>query len=108
MAATVPAQRSDRVEPSRADLTTAPPPQPPPAPRPKAPVAALLGLLLLALLGAWLIAVPFVLGDQARGAGWSAATKTDVATGCAIMGLAVFGLLGYLAAALVWLARYGR
>lgn len=104
MAATVPAQRSDRVEPNRADL----PAVPPPAQRPKAPVAALTGLTLVALLGGWLIAAPFVLGDQARGAAWTAATRTDVATGSAIASIAVFGLLGYLAAAIAWLARYGR
>jgi hypothetical protein len=106
MAATVPAQRSDRVEPSRAELPPVLLPQP--VPRPKAPVAALTGLLLVALLGGWLIAAPFVLGDQARGAAWTAATRTDVATGCAVAGLAVLGLLGYLAAAVAWLARYGR
>ena len=104
MSATVPAQRSERIEPSRADL----PPVPPPAPRPKAPVAALTGLTMVALLGGWLIAAPFVLGDQARGAAWTAATRTDVATGAAIAGIAVLGLLGYLAAAIAWLARYGH
>jgi hypothetical protein len=104
MSATVPAQRSDRIEPSRAEL----PLIPPPAPRPKAPVAALTGLTLVAMLGGWLIASPFVLGDQARGAAWTAATRTDVATGSAIAGIAVLGLLGYLAAAIAWLARYGH
>ena len=104
MSASVPAQRSDRVEPNRADLPSAPPP----APRPKAPVAALTGLTLVALLGGWLVAAPFVLGDQVRGAAWSAATRTDVATGAAIAGIAVLGLLGYHAAAIAWLSRYGR
>jgi hypothetical protein len=105
MAATLPSQRSDRVEPSRAELPHLPAPA---VARPKAPVAALTGLLLVALLGGWLIAAPFVLGDQPRGAVWSAATRTDVATGSAVAGLAVLGLLGYLAAAVSWLARYGR
>lgn len=104
MSATVPAQRSDRIEPSRNNL----PAIPPPAPRPKAPVAALTGLALIGLLGGWLIAAPFVLGDQARGAAWTAATRTDVATGAAIAGIAVLGLLGYLAAAIAWLARHGH
>jgi uncharacterized membrane protein len=74
----------------------------------RAPVAALLGLALLALLGGWLIAAPFVLGDQLRGTAWTAATRTDVATGAALAGVALLGLLGYLAAAVAWLARYGR
>ncbi len=104
MSTTVPAQRSGRIEPSRAEL----PLIPPPAPRPKAPVAALTGLALVALLGGWLVAAPFVLGDQPRGAAWTAATRTDVATGAAVAGVAVLGLLGYLAAAIAWLARYGR
>ena len=106
MAATVPSQRSDRIEPSRADLPHLPAPTA--TVRPKAPVAALTGLLLVALLGGWLVAAPFVLGDQPRGAVWTAATRTDVATGSAVAGLAVLGLLGYLAAAVSWLARYGR
>ena len=105
MSAIVPAQRSDRVEPSRAELPQLPAPA---AVRPKAPVAALTGLCLVALLGGWLVAAPFVLGDQARGAVWTAATRTDVATGAAVAGIAVLGLLGYLAAAVSWLSRYGR
>ncbi|HZU59034.1 MAG TPA: hypothetical protein VFA06_24355 [Actinocrinis sp.] len=104
MSANVPAQRCDRIEPGRADL----PSVPPVAPRPKAPVTALTGLFLIALLGGWLIAAPFLLGDQARGAAWTAATRTDVATGAAVAGIAILGLFGYLAAAITWLARYGR
>jgi hypothetical protein len=105
MSAIVPAQRSDRTEPSRADLPQLPAPA---VARPKAPVAALTGLLLVGLLGGWLIAAPFILGDQARGAVWTPATRTAVATGSAVAGLAVLGLFGYLAAAVSWLARYGR
>lgn len=104
MPVNVPGQRCDRIEPGRADL----PSIPAVAPRPKAPVAALTGLVLIALLGGWLIAAPFVLGDQARGAVWSAATRTDVVTGAAVAGIAILGLFGYLAAAVTWLARYGR
>ena len=104
MSATVPAQRSERVEPSRTEL----PPIAPPAPRPQAPVAALTGLTLVALLGGWLVAAPFIVGDQARGGAWTASTRVDVATGAAIAGTAVLGLLGYVAAAIAWLARYGR
>jgi len=81
---------------------------PPAAPSPRTPVAALVGLALLGILGGWLIAAPFALGDQPRGAAWSAATRTDVVTGAALAGTAVLGLLGYLAAAVAWLARYGR
>jgi hypothetical protein len=105
MSSHVPAQRSDRIEPSRADLPQIPAPA---AVRPKAPVAALTGLLLVALLGGWLVAAPFILGDQVRGAVWTAATRADVATGSAVAGVAVLGLLAYLAAAVAWLARYGR
>lgn len=76
-----------------------------------APVAALLGLGLLALAGAWLAAAPFVLGyhgtgDQRRGAAWTAATRVDVSAGAAITAVAVAALLGYLASAVTWLARY--
>jgi hypothetical protein len=103
--ASLPAQRSDRIEPGRAELAQLPLPA---AARHRAPIAALTGLLLLALLGGWLVAAPFVLGDQTRGGHWTAATRTDVATGAAVAGAAVLGLLGYLAAAVSWLARYGR
>lgn len=79
--------------------------------RPAAPVAALLGLGVLALAGAWLIAAPFLLGyhglgDQRRGAAWTAATRADVSLGAAILAISVAALLGYLAAAVTWLARY--
>ena len=75
---------------------------------PAAPVAALTGLVLLAVLGLWLAAAPFVLGDQPRAAAWTAATRVDLSTGAALCAAAVLGLLGYLAAAIAWLARYGR
>ena len=76
-----------------------------------APVAALLGLTLLALAGAWLVAAPFVLGyhgvgDQRRGAAWTASTRVDVSAGAAVAAVAVAALLGYLASAVTWLARY--
>jgi hypothetical protein len=103
MPGAVPAQRSGRVEPGRAEL----PCIPPPSTRPEAPVAALVGLLFVALLGGWLLAAPFVLGDQVRGGRWSAETYSDVATGAALLAVAVLGLLGYLAAAVCWLARHG-
>lgn len=77
-------------------------------PRARAPIAALVGLMLLALLGGWLAAAPFALGEQRRGAPWDAATCTDVATGGTLAAVALAGLLAYLAAALSWLARYGR
>jgi hypothetical protein len=77
-------------------------------PAPSAPVAALTGLVLVAVLGLWLAAAPFVLDDQPRAAAWTAATRVDLATGAALCALAVLGLLGYLAAAIAWLARYSR
>lgn len=79
--------------------------------RPRIPAAALLGLGLLALAGAWLAAAPFLLGghgpgDQPRGAAWSAATRVDVSTGAALTAVAVAALLGYLASSITHLARY--
>jgi hypothetical protein len=86
-------------------------PHAPAARRPRPPAAALLGLILLALAGAWLVAAPFLLGvhgpgDQRRGAAWTAATRVAVSTGCAIAAVAVAALLGYLASSITWLARY--
>jgi hypothetical protein len=83
----------------------------PARPRPHAPAAALAGLVLLALTGAWLAAAPFLLGahgpgDQRRGAAWTAATRVDVSTGVAVTAVAVAALLGYLASSITWLARY--
>ena len=83
-------------------------PPPPVNPAPRTPVAALVGLFLLGVLGGWLVAEPFTVGDQPRGAAWTAATRTDVVSGAALASVAVLGLLGYLAAAVAWLARYGR
>ncbi|MBR7828114.1 hypothetical protein KDK95_17485 [Actinospica sp. MGRD01-02] len=79
--------------------------------RPAPPIAALLGLGALGLAGAWLIAAPFVLGyrgpgDQQRGAAWTDATRVDVSLGAAILAISLAALLGYLAAAVTWLARY--
>jgi hypothetical protein len=94
-------------------LTAAPPrPRSPRLPRsPRPPAVALLGLVLLALAGAWLAAAPFLLGvhgpgDQGRGTAWTAATRVDVSTGAAITAVAVATLLGYLASSVTWLARY--
>ena len=79
--------------------------------RPSTPATALLGLGALALAGAWLIAAPFLLGyhgvgDQRRGAAWTDSTRVDVSLGAAILAVSVAALLGYLAAAVTWLARY--
>jgi hypothetical protein len=79
--------------------------------RATSPVAALLGLGLLVPAGAWLMAAPFLLGyhgsgDQRRGAAWTPATRVDVSLGAAILAVSVAALLGYLAAAITWLARY--
>ena len=79
--------------------------------RPGPPTAALLGLGALAVSGGWLIAAPFLLGyhglgDQQRGAAWTDATRVDVSLGAAILAVSVAALLGYLAAAVTWQARY--
>ena len=71
-------------------------------------MTALTGLGLLAGIGGWLVAAPFVLGDQARAAAWTTPTRIDVATGAILTVLALTGLLGYLGAAITWSARYGR
>ena len=71
-------------------------------------MTALTGLGLLAGIGGWLVAAPFVLGDQARAAAWTTPTRIDVATGAIFTVLALTGLLGYLGAAITWSARYGR
>ena len=76
--------------------------------RPRPPVAALTGLTLLAGLGGWLVAAPFLLGDQVRGAGWTTATRVDVGSGALLTLIALTGLLGYLGAAIGWSARYAR
>ena len=80
---------------------------PVPAP-PRPPVAGLTGLTLLTGLGGWLVAAPFLVGDQARAAGWTTATRVDVVTGAVLTLFALTGLLGYLGAAITWTARYGR
>lgn len=72
------------------------------------PVLALTALLAVGLIGGWLIAAPFVTGIQPRGERWLTATRDDVACGGALVGLAIVGLLGYLAASTRWLAAYGR
>ena len=82
-----------------------------PARRPGTPAAALLGLGVLVPAGAWLIAAPFLLGyhglgDQRPGAAWTDATRVDVSLGAAILAVSVAALLGYLAAAVTWQARY--
>ena len=79
--------------------------------RPSPPVSALLGLGALGIGGGWLMAAPFVLGyhglgDQQRGAAWTASTRVDVSLGAAILAVSVAALLGYLAATVTWLARY--
>ena len=76
--------------------------------RPNPPVAALTGLTLLAGLGGWLVAAPFLLGDQVRGAAWTTATRVDVGAGALLTLIALTGLLGYLGAAIGWSARYAR
>jgi hypothetical protein len=81
---------------------------PEPTIRPRPPVAALTGLTLLAGLGGWLLAAPFLLGDQARAAAWTTATRVDAGAGALLTLIALTGLLGYLGAAIGWSARYAR
>ena len=91
------------------DYTPTPPPPPTPTPRPpKPPVTALTGLALLTALGPWLVAAPFVLGEQPRAAAWTTATRVDMTAGATLTLIALVGLLGYLGAAVGWTARYGR
>lgn len=53
------------------------------------------GLALVFLAGAWLVAAPFVTGQQPVSAPWTAATTNDVIVGAA---LAVLGFAGFFTA----------
>ncbi len=61
---------------------------------------------LTGLGGLWLAGAPFWLGYQAPGAAWAAATKTDVATGLAL--LVVCALGGFAHVALAMAAALGK
>ncbi|MDA0638350.1 hypothetical protein OUY22_33510 [Nonomuraea sp. MCN248] len=74
-------------------------------------MSARLGVTALALLfvtGLWLVAAPFVVGYQPRGAEFTAATVNDLWVGGALAGGSFLGLAGYAAAALRELTARGR
>ncbi|MEV1168534.1 SPW repeat protein [Nonomuraea sp. NPDC049784] len=53
------------------------------------------GLALIFLAGVWLVAAPFVTGQQPMREPWTAATRDDVIVGAV---LAVLGLAGFFTA----------
>jgi hypothetical protein len=53
--------------------------------------AAMGGLLIVFLAGAWLVAAPFALRFQHTGAPWTGATRMDMAVGGALAGAAFAG-----------------
>ncbi len=55
------------------------------------------GVVAVFLAGVWLVAAPFTLGYQAQGAGWSAATKTDVIVGGLLAVAGFAGTIGVIA-----------
>ncbi|MGI5268289.1 hypothetical protein ACQEUU_03985 [Nonomuraea sp. CA-218870] len=73
-------------------------------------MSARLGVTALALLfvtGLWLVAAPFVVGYQPRGAELTAATVNDLWVGGALAGGSFLGLAGYAASALRELTARG-
>jgi hypothetical protein len=56
---------------------------------------AMAGLVVVFLAGAWLVAAPFALRFQHPGAGWTGATRMDMAVGGA---LAVAAFAGFFVA----------
>ncbi|MFI6505036.1 hypothetical protein [Nonomuraea typhae] len=71
----------------------------------KAGVAA---LVLVFLGGLWLVAAPFAVGYQPRGAAYADATVNDMWVGGVLAGLSFAALVAYTADALRELARRGR
>ncbi|MFI6534740.1 hypothetical protein ACIBHY_19955 [Nonomuraea sp. NPDC050547] len=65
-------------------------------------------LVLLFLGGLWLVAAPFVVGYQPRGAAYTDATVNDLWLGGILAGLSFAALVAYAADALRELARRGR
>lgn len=80
---------------------------PQPDGRPAARIATI-GLAVLALAGLWLIAAPFVLGDQPRSGPWTTATRNDLLTGGTLAALSALGLLITTITAVRDLARDAR
>ncbi|MEW9555968.1 hypothetical protein [Nonomuraea sp. NPDC050783] len=65
-------------------------------------------LVLLFLGGLWLVAAPFAVGYQPRGAEYVDATVNDLWVGGGLAGLAFVALVIYAADALRELARRGK
>ncbi|MEO3886913.1 hypothetical protein [Nonomuraea sp. B5E05] len=65
-------------------------------------------LVLLFLGGLWLVAAPFVVGYQPRGAAYADATVNDLWLGGSIAALAFVSLVFYAADALRELTRRGK
>lgn len=54
---------------------------------------------LTGMAGLWVAGAPFWLGYQVAGTAWTAATKTDVATGLALAAVCAFGGFAHVALA---------
>lgn len=59
--------------------------------------AGIAGIALIFGAGLWLIAAPFALRYQHPGAGWTAATRTDVIVGAVLAAAGFAGAFGVLA-----------
>ncbi|MEU6723498.1 hypothetical protein ABZ917_07285 [Nonomuraea wenchangensis] len=65
-------------------------------------------LVVLFLGGLWLVAAPFAVGYQPRGAEYADATVNDLWVGGGLIGIAFVALVIYAADALRELARRGK
>ncbi|MCF6467587.1 hypothetical protein FAF44_04055 [Nonomuraea sp. MG754425] len=65
-------------------------------------------LVILFLAGLWLVAAPFAVGYQERGAAYADATINDLWLGGGLAGLSFVALVIYAADALRDLARRGK
>ncbi|QYC37789.1 hypothetical protein Nocox_00765 [Nonomuraea coxensis DSM 45129] len=65
-------------------------------------------LVLLFLAGLWLVAAPFAVGYQPRGAEYADATVNDLWVGAGLAGIAFVTLVVYAADALRELSRRGK
>ena len=59
--------------------------------------AGIAGVAIIFAAGLWLLAAPFALRYQPVGAGWTGATRADVATGGALAVAGFVGLAGVVA-----------
>ena len=62
-------------------------------------------LFLFFLTGIWVAISPFVMTTQQSGQHWIASTVNNVVIGAILMGVSLFGILGYLVFALSDLLR---